>query len=167
MEVDSFLYKPLTAKAIQAALRETAPTARSLLIVDDDPSAVRLIERMVYMAEEPYRIFRAYSTKEALARIRAQPPDAVVLDLVMPDDDGFSLISTLHHDPATAHIPIIVVSGYATEKPQRIGPIGIVNRAGFTPTETLHYLQAILSAVPPAPVERYTIAPPLSAEHPV
>ena len=165
--VAGYLCKPITAQMVQNALRQAAPHARDLLIVDDDPSAIRLIERMLHSAVSPYRVFRAYSAAEALARLRAQPTDAILLDLVMPEGDGFTLLSALHEDSGLAEIPVVVVSGYTMEETRQSGPIGITSQEGFTPTEILRYLQALLSAVPPAPVERYTTVPPLPVDHPV
>ncbi len=167
MEVACYLEKPVTLEAVQGALRRAAPNARTLLLVDDEPAAVRLIERMVQGGSRGYRVFRAYSGKEALARVRAQVPDAIMLDLSMPDGDGLWLISVLRQDPSLASIPIIVITGHAGEQAWQSGPIGIHSPVGFTPTETLRYLQALLSAVPPATGEHRTIAPPFSTERPV
>ncbi|MFN8453685.1 MAG: hybrid sensor histidine kinase/response regulator [Anaerolineae bacterium] len=165
LNVAGYLQKPITVETLHTALSQAAPTAQNLLIVDDNPSAVRLLERMA-LAGGHYRIFRAYSGQEALARIQAQAPDALLLDLVMADGDGYWLISALRGNPATASIPIIVVSGQAVEESYQGGPIGIVSEAGFTPTEALRYLQAILEVVPPTPVERHTNTPAWSAAHP-
>ena len=58
-------------------------------------------------------------------------------------------------------------AGIRWRKRGQPGPIGITGQEGFTPTKILRYLQALLSAVPPAPVERYTTVPPLPVDHPV
>ncbi len=126
------------------------PEAAGLLIVDDEPSAVRLVERMVQGGGRAYRFFRAYSGQEALARARAQRPGAIVLDLAMPNGDGAWLLSALRQDPCLANLPVIVVTARPVEEIWQSGPIGILSSAGFTPTEALRHLQALLSAVPPA-----------------
>ena len=164
--VDCSIYKPITIQSIREAMRKVAPTASSILIVDDDPSAVRLVERMLQTTESPCHTSRAHSGQEALARIRAQPPDVIVLDLVMPDGDGFWLLSELGQDSAWADIPIIVITGYPGEEASCSKSIGLTMAGGFTSTAILHYLQAILSAVPPAPVERYTSVLPSLEERP-
>ncbi len=164
LKVEGYLQKPLTVDSVRLALQGAAPHAKNLLIVDDNPSAVRLTERMVQTVAGGYRLFRAYSGQQALARIKAQPPDAIILDLVMPNGDGYALISTLRQNPATARIPIIVASGQAVEETWHGGPVSVASGEGFTPTEVLQYLQAILSAIPPTVVERHTTAQPLTAE---
>jgi CheY-like chemotaxis protein len=161
--IAAYLRKPIEIETLQTALRNIAPQARSLLIVDDEPSMVRLTERMVLADGATYQIFRAYSGNEALARIQAQVPDAVLLDLNMPDGDGLGLINTLQQNPETANILIIAISGQTLEDTGPRWPISVVNAQGFSATETLNYLQAILSAIPPL-MEHYTSAPPLSAD---
>lgn len=149
LQVARVLQKPVTSDAIQEALRRAAPDARSLLIVDDDPAAVRLLERMVHAGAKEYRVFRAYSGREALARVHAQRPDAMLLDLAMADGNGVWLLSRLRQDPETANTPTIVVTGRDVQQPRQTGSISITSAAGFAVTETLGYLRALLSAVPP------------------
>lgn len=166
LQVDHYLQKPITTQALQSALAKTAPQAHSLLIVDDDPSAVRMLEQMVKSGQKPYQVFRAYNGQEALSRIQAQPPDALILDLVMPNGDGYGLISALKENPATARLPIIVASGQAVEETWDSGTIAISSEAGFSPTETLNYLQALVSVIPPTRVERHATALAWSAARP-
>jgi signal transduction histidine kinase/CheY-like chemotaxis protein len=155
----AYLRKPLTIKALQAALRKTAPNAESLLIIDDDPSTLRLIERMVQGGERTYKIFRAYDIHEGLARVQAQIPDAILLDLSMADDDSLALIKKLKNTPETAYTPIIAISGREIDETVPDQPITIYSPNGFTSTEILKYLQAILSVVPAAKAERDTNVP--------
>ncbi len=166
LQVNHYLQKPITTNALQAALAKIVPQARRLLIVDDNPSAVRMLEQMVKSGERSYQIFRAYSGRDALARILAQPPDALILDLVMPDGDGYWLIDALRENPETAKLPIIVATGQAVEETWEGGAITITSEAGFSPTETLNYLQALISVIPPTRVERHATAPAWSAAHP-
>ncbi len=149
MHVVRLIQKPVTSEAVLTALRDV-PDGASLLIVDDEPSAVRLVERMILGGGRTYRLFRAYSGQEALARVHAQRPDAMVLDLAMPNGDGTWLLSALRQDPRLATVPVILVTGRPVEEMWQSGPIGILSSVGFTPTEALSYLQALLSVVPPA-----------------
>jgi CheY-like chemotaxis protein len=148
------------------ALVMVAPLAQRLLIVDDNPSAVRMLEQMVKAGDKPYQIFRAYSGSDALARIQAQPPDALILDLVMPNGDGYWLIAALKENPATAVLPIIVASGQVVEETWHSQTIAITSEVGFSPTETLNYLQGLVAVIPPTRVERHATAPVWSARHP-
>jgi CheY-like chemotaxis protein len=79
-----------------------------VLIVDDDPKAVELIAiRILGLAST---ILRAYGGREAIEAARRELPDLIVLDLMMPEVNGFDVVSALIEDPATAAIPVIVVT---------------------------------------------------------
>ena len=79
-----------------------------ILIVDDDPKAVELIAvRVLGLASA---VLRAYGGQEAIDAARREIPDLIVLDLMMPEVSGFDVVSALNEDPATAGIPILVVT---------------------------------------------------------
>jgi CheY-like chemotaxis protein len=79
-----------------------------ILVVDDDPKAVELIAvRVLGLASA---VLRAYGGKEAIDAARREIPDLIVLDLMMPEVSGFDVVSALNEDPATAGIPILVVT---------------------------------------------------------
>jgi CheY-like chemotaxis protein len=79
-----------------------------VLIVDDDPKAVELIAvRIQGLANT---VLRAYGGREAIDAARREQPDLIILDLMMPDVNGFDVVSALVEDPVTAAIPVIVVT---------------------------------------------------------
>jgi CheY-like chemotaxis protein len=79
-----------------------------VLIVDDDPKAVELIAvRILGLAST---VLRAYGGREAIDMARQALPDLIVLDLIMPEVNGFDVVTALNGDPGTARIPILVVT---------------------------------------------------------
>jgi threonine synthase len=82
---------------------------RSVLIVDDHPDARRLIRRIL-QAQGSYSVREVGSGPEALTEARAFPPDLVILDLMMPDMDGFEVLDRLKREQATQQVPVIVVT---------------------------------------------------------
>ncbi len=66
---------------------------------------------------EGYLTRSAASGEEALASVAQQPPDLILLDIMMPGMDGYEVAGTLKADPATANIPIIMVT--ALDRPRR------------------------------------------------
>jgi CheY-like chemotaxis protein len=79
-----------------------------ILVVDDDPKAVELIAvRILGLAST---VLRAYGGREAIDAARRELPDLIVLDLMMPDVNGFDVVSALQDRPDTAAIPILVVT---------------------------------------------------------
>ncbi|MCL6431083.1 MAG: response regulator [Anaerolineae bacterium] len=81
---------------------------RKILIVDDDPHALRLVS---YAFEaEGYQVAVASSGAEALARLASERPDLVVLDVMMPDMSGLEVCQRIRANPATARLPILMLS---------------------------------------------------------
>ena len=80
----------------------------TLLIVDDEPQALKLLETL--LQHEGYQTLTASSGEEALQLVARQPPDLIVLDIMMPGMDGFEVASQLKSNEATAGIPIIMLS---------------------------------------------------------
>ena len=79
-----------------------------VLVVDDDERNIRLIASL--LAPEGYVVRTATSGPAALALIATDPPDLVLLDVMMPGMDGYEVVSQLKADPATAVIPVILVT---------------------------------------------------------
>jgi CheY-like chemotaxis protein len=79
-----------------------------VLVVDDDPKAVELIAlRMQSLAST---VIRAYGGREAIESARQELPDLIVLDLMMPEVNGFDVVEALKAQPDTARIPVVVVT---------------------------------------------------------
>ena len=158
--VDAYLRKPLTIQNLRSILRQSAPNAKKLLLVDEDASAMRLLERMALGQGKEYAFFRAYNGAEALGRLKAQPTDAILLDLGIADCREF-----IRQVRELTGIPILALSSLDLDENMPARPISISSADGFTATEILGYLQGLLSAAPPAQLERDTNAPPSPARH--
>ena len=88
------------------------PTGRDteveILVIDDDETVRALLKRS--LEGEGYQVRTASGGEEGLEEARRQPPHAITLDIVMPDLDGWEVLSRLKSDPATESIPVIMVS---------------------------------------------------------
>src|SRR6476619_5169176 len=82
-------------------------TAR-VLVVDDIPSNVKLLEAK--LTAEYFEVASAYNGLEALTKIKEQQPDIVLLDVMMPDMDGFEVCRRIKQNPGTAHLPVVMVT---------------------------------------------------------
>ncbi len=80
--------------------------AQRILIVDDDPRALELIG--LILSGQGYEVRQAGNGMAALEQARAGLPDLIILDVMMPDMDGFEVTRRLRADPQTAHIPIVM-----------------------------------------------------------
>ncbi|MEO8842012.1 MAG: PAS domain S-box protein [Kofleriaceae bacterium] len=108
------LQKPISRQELHSSLIELGllplATGQTLkvLVVDDDPKAVELIAaRILGLAST---VLRAHGGRAAIELARSELPDLIVLDLMMPDVNGFDVVEALNTRPETAHIPIIVVT---------------------------------------------------------
>jgi two-component system alkaline phosphatase synthesis response regulator PhoP len=83
----------------------TAPSKTRILVADDEPVLVLVMKEA--LEKEGFIVATAADGLEALASIRAKPPDIAVLDLRMPRMDGFEVCRKLRDDPLFAHLPTI------------------------------------------------------------
>ena len=79
-----------------------------VLVVDDLEQNVKLLE--VKLSGEYYTVFTAYSGIEALEKVKDTSPDIILLDVMMPELDGFETCKRLKSDPETAHIPVVMIT---------------------------------------------------------
>ena len=85
-----------------------AQGTRTVLVVEDDPEFARILFDLAH--ELDYRCLVAHSAGEGLALAATQKPDAVLLDIRLPDGSGLSVLQQLKDNPATRHIPVHIVS---------------------------------------------------------
>ena len=90
-----------------------------ILVVDDEPEAVELVE--FNLKQSGYAVSTAADGAEALKKARAQTPDLIVLDVMLPEMDGFEICKTLRLDAATAKVPIIMLTAKAAEIDRVLG----------------------------------------------
>ena len=80
-----------------------------ILLVDDEESILKIIGKQLEVAG--FVVLKALDGEEALAAAKAQRPDLIVLDLMLPRRNGFDVCTTLKNDPEYRHIPIIIFTG--------------------------------------------------------
>lgn len=90
-----------------------------ILVVDDQPALAHMMADL--LADAGYATRTAENGRAALAEVQAEPPDLLLLDVQMPELDGFEVASMLKADPATATIPIIMVSAHEGRGARLVG----------------------------------------------
>jgi DNA-binding response OmpR family regulator len=93
--------------------------AKKILIIEDEPDILQLVR--LYLEKEGYRTFEATSGLEGLKRTRAEHPDLVILDLMLPEMDGLEVCKRIRADAKTAMTPIIMLTAKAEETDTVIG----------------------------------------------
>jgi signal transduction histidine kinase/DNA-binding response OmpR family regulator/HAMP domain-containing protein len=104
-----FLTKPFSAHELLAIVQRVLPEGEGSVLVVDDEEAVRNLV-LETLRETGYELRTAADGEEALERIAARAPDAIVLDLMLPKADGFEVLERLQADPKTRHIPVVVLT---------------------------------------------------------
>lgn len=97
------------------ALVTRLPTERrTLLVIDDNPDAIQLVSRL--LADQHCTVIGATSVADGLGLARRAHPDLILLDLMLPEQDGWDALQTLKHDPATQDVPVVVCTVLAEER---------------------------------------------------
>jgi CheY-like chemotaxis protein len=84
----------------------------NILIVDDDPTLLDMVQ--VFLTDEGYKTSTCNNGTKALERIASGGLDLVILDLKLPDVDGYEICKKVRQDPDTEDLPIIMLTGYTT-----------------------------------------------------
>lgn len=87
--------------------------AKKILAVDDEKHIVRLVQ--INLTKEGYEVVTASNGREALEQVAAEQPDLIVMDVMMPEMDGFEALKRLKEDTATASIPVIMLTARAQD----------------------------------------------------
>lgn len=118
-----------------------------VLIVDDEPHIVKLLELKFKLAG--YEVLAAASGQEGLKLARTKEPNLIILDIMMPDLDGFAVAQQLKADPTTQAIPIVFLSARTTEADEAqgmsLGAAAYV-RKPFRPSQLLSLVKDIGAA---------------------
>ena len=95
-------------------MNDTAPANARVLVVDDQPPNIRLLEAI--LTPRGYDVRAASSGEEALAAIDEDDVDLVLLDIVMPGMDGYEVCRRIRERPATAYLPVVMVTASGDEQ---------------------------------------------------
>lgn len=122
-----YLVKPILEEDLVHALDRLNKngTIRDVLVIDDDPNDLRLIEKILKQHGH-YNPILAEGGRKGWETINASPPHAIILDLFMPEMDGFNILEKLRESPTLCNIPVLVVSGggLTNEQKQQLSAFG-------------------------------------------
>ncbi len=147
-----YLVKPIMEEELLAALSRLDQRAEEtkVLVIDDQADDILLIRRILE-AQHGYRVIEAGGGQSGIDLVRQRKPDIIILDLMMPEVDGFAVLEALKREPETRSIPVIVITAKALteEERQRLsGQVEVLLRKGlFTEHELLEDLGKALSRV--------------------
>ena len=101
--------------------------SKKILIVDDDPEAVQIIGTK--LKTNGYQVVSVLDGKKALEKARAEKPDLIILDIMMPEIDGAEISAAIKEDNGTRDIPVFYLTNLITKKEERqLGPNVVVSK---------------------------------------
>lgn len=153
LELD-YLTKPIELAELTRALdqrwlaADIARADKTILVVDDDPGTLEMHARIVQTHSPTHRVLQARNGREALATLQQEPVDLVLLDLTMPEMDGFAVLEAMREQPRTRDIPVIVVTGQVLTAGEMArlnrGVATVLGKGLFSVDETLAHIGAVL-----------------------
>lgn len=151
--VADYLVKPISREALLAVLDHLPLAGKTILVVDDEPDALRLFRRMLASAQRDYRVLRATNGRQAQHILREQQPDVVLVDLMMPEMDGFQLIAEMHQNPKWRDIPIVVISAQdPSGQPIVSKSLAVIRGGGLAMPRLLATIEALVNTLSVQPV---------------
>ena len=97
-----------------------------------------------------FEVFVANNGEEALEQVKAHKPDLVLLDLIMPKKDGFSVLQDMKADPALANIPVLILSNLSqatdAEETKRLGAVDFIVKSDVSLQELIERIKKLLSS---------------------
>ncbi|HVU09754.1 MAG TPA: ATP-binding protein [Phototrophicaceae bacterium] len=157
------LMKPINEKTLINTIRALRPPeqARSILIVDDDPQVRTLYQELAAQALPGCAVQAVASGAAALALLESETPTLIILDLMMPEIDGFTVLDALRANERTRRVPVIVMSGrlLTAEDVRRLdyGQVVFQSKGVLSEQETETAFRAALDGVTSLPQSSSTL----------
>jgi len=163
MNIREYLVKPILRGQMIETIQRIAPQGTKLLLADDDAEARQLFGRMLAGLEHAWRITMAADGEEAMRAMRQDPPDILLLDLIMPGKDGFAVLREKSADPTIRDIPVVLISARDPQhEPIVSDRLSVRRAAGLSGRELIQAIEALTGALKPrfgAPAEREKRSP--------
>jgi DNA-binding response OmpR family regulator len=123
-----------------------AETKGKILIIEDD----RYISKMyqLKLSLEGYDVQVAENGREGVDKVKEFMPDIILLDILMPELDGFEVLKIVKSDDATKDIPVLVMSNLGqedhVEKGMKLGAIGYIVKSQYTPSKVVEKIKSVI-----------------------
>jgi signal transduction histidine kinase/DNA-binding response OmpR family regulator len=105
----AYLTKPIDEEELRSTVGRLVSNDSTVLVIDDDPNAIEIVTRQLEHVGS-YKVISAHGGQAGLDRVAESRPDLIILDLMMPEIDGFTVIERLDQNPTTSTIPVIVLT---------------------------------------------------------
>ena len=117
-----------------------------VLLVEDDKMILDMYT--LKFVQEGYKVVQAENGKDGLAMAKKENPDVILLDIILPQMDGFSVLKKLKSDSATKNFPVILLTNLGQDgdvkKGLELGAIDYLIKANYTPSQVVEKVKSLL-----------------------
>lgn len=148
--VAEYLVKPVSREMLSRVITRYGEAVRSIMIIDDNRDIVRLFSQTLRSLNSEYRIRSAFDGADGIAIMKDDPPDLLILDVLMPEMDGFAVLETMRGDERLRQVPIVLISAKGASEsitPNIYGDITLARASGFSPLELVSSIQALIDGI--------------------
>ena len=125
---------------------------KQIVVIEDDPEMIELVK--LILAKDGFRVTGAGNGREGLETIQEVGPQVVLLDLMMPDMDGWEVYQSMKANDAMKNIPVIIITAKAQSIDKVLGlhiaKVDDYITKPFSPTELLNSVRKVLTNIPSA-----------------
>lgn len=119
---------------------------KKILVIEDDKFLLKIIKKK--LSTEDYQLVQAMNGEEGLRAAREEKPDLILLDLVLPEMDGFEVLKKLKDNPTCSAIPVIILSNLGerekVNKGLKLGAADYLVKADLNPGEIVNRIKLVL-----------------------
>ena len=142
----AFLQHPILPEDLVEVVLEAERESNTdrILIIDDQPESARLLKE-VLNEHGHYRVFEAHDGIEGVSLVARRRPDLVILDLRMPEKDGFEVLEELRSNAETANIPVLVVTGDTlnTDEEHQLAGVEVMSKTDISLEESRQFIEDV------------------------
>ena len=142
----AFLQHPILPEDLVEVVLEAERESNTdrILIIDDQPESARLLKE-VLNEHGHYRVFEAHDGIEGVSLVARRRPDLVILDLRMPEKDGFEVLEELRSNAETANIPVLVVTGDTlnTDEEHQLAGVEVMSKTDISLAESRQFIEDV------------------------
>ncbi|MEQ8672572.1 MAG: GAF domain-containing protein [Aggregatilineales bacterium] len=149
----TFIQRPfMPEQLVEAVLQaEKESNMERILIIDDQPESIRLLTAALN-ASGTYRVFSADNGREGISMVARRRPNLIILDLRMPEMDGFAVLQELRGNPETSNIPVMIVTGeldFNTDEQKVLENVHILHKTDITQEEYEQFIKGVQNHLNP------------------
>ena len=147
-----YLVKPILEEDIVNAISKLNRNGniREIMVIDDDPNDLRLMEKIL-KEHGQYKPIIMEGGRKGWEAMNTLPPDAIILDIFMPEMDGFTILEKMHENPILREIPVLVVSGggLTNEQHEQLAEYGkrLITKGSLKENELIASIESALKQI--------------------